>query len=215
MSEDAEAIHKLNEEVIRKLGENRAKRDQDWSMLNSQVIGGEVFPMADHEKIEKLKQRIAELERELANLTELIGRASPLGPVEELRRILEDRQRLEKENGELRAGRPIGAIVGAQALLEQEARLDAGLKERNQLTAQVLRLREAILSVRNDGKGPVEDAITLSKALTESPAQAASALVGPTIELLEWLNNNRYSLPKCTVEPLNKEIARLKWVGGL
>jgi hypothetical protein len=43
-----------------KLKTNRQKAMTDWGQLNHQVVGGEVFPMADHEKIELLK---AELER--------------------------------------------------------------------------------------------------------------------------------------------------------
>ena len=49
----------------------QAKRDQEWSMLNNQVVGGEVFPANE---LTQLRAQVEQLKKELEHEKHSVGK---------------------------------------------------------------------------------------------------------------------------------------------
>lgn len=80
-----------------KLKENQQKRNQDWSILNSQVVGAEILPIADWEKIEAQKmcgrfglKSYLDLENDISSLGTQLAESRI-----ELTKVKQDRERLD------------------------------------------------------------------------------------------------------------------------
>ena len=197
MSEDHE------DKIMRELRENQMKRDRDWSALNSQVVGGENFydvakqlPPQSTDLEQKweddrqhLQQRIAELERELAELRQYRQYASSLEASvkimqPQLGKQKDQIERLEKENAELRAETHRWSEADKQRVRDYDA-----------LSLQVVRLRQVLAHssgvhwAAHSAKGSVHDLAheSCKQALAETPSQAAKEVLGPVVDLLNHI----------------------------